>query len=151
MSAEQQNLERVIMGEVKEILILALIFSSIVIAVTSFTGDMFSTYGTTTTTNLALINKSVEIQNLTTSLQEQITDKAVQGGILTIFLEVGSGVFTAIQLLFNVPGIFASLLASMTESVSGGLIPGWFSVLVSGIVALIVLFKIVSAVMKHDI
>lgn len=139
------------MGEVKNILIMLMVFSSIIIAVVSFSGELFDNYGTATTSNLAIINKSVEIQNLTTNLQSQISDKAVQGGILTIFLEVGSGVFTAIQLLFNVPGIVAALMASMTESVTGGLIPGWFGVLVSGIVSLIILFKIVSAVMKHDI
>lgn len=137
------------MGQMKVIIISLLLFSGVVMGMTSFYGDLSSTYGKNPNmSNLTSLNQTLVIQNDIKQYKGAVEDQSITGDFLDVPLTIVTGVYNILKMFLNSINIFGSLIFSINNTLQ---LPDWFVGIVISIITIIIVLTIVSAIMKWDL
>lgn len=136
------------MSELRDMIIGLIMFSGLVVGFSTFYGNIATTYGKTYT-DLAFLNATSRTNTMVNQLKSSVETTRMTGiAIVDIPLTIASGVYNTLKLLFGSVNIFSSLLTDLT-SIFG--IPGWVVVMVMGIISTIIVFEIISGVLRYRV
>lgn len=122
--------------KVKELMISLMLFSGVIIGITSFQGALMSNYDRDTyTENISTIEKSHEVNNKMESIQNNIENFEITNP-LTWGNLVGLGI-DMFKVLFTIPGMVHGIVVDIVTLVN---LPGWFASIVEGVVLIIFVF-----------
>lgn len=131
--------------EVRNLIIVAVIFSGVIIGLSGFYTDLADSYGRGVT-DLASFNRTREAQNEITQLKESIEGETVETGTFVDIL--ATGVFTTLKLVMSVPDIFSTIIADISQIVG---LPSWFTTMLLSLITIVVVFQIIKAVTKTEL
>lgn len=134
------------MAEVRDILVMVLLFSAMGIGTTIFYTSLYSNYGVTAPENMASFNATESVLNITSDMQSQLTIEISDPSTWLNFVWIG---FNALQLILNIPAIMGSIIADIF-GIQYFVYFGWFVAIAVGIVAIVVIFALINALTKVD-
>lgn len=139
------------MGDIKIIIIAAIIFSGVIVGISNFYGDIASAYNIQST-DVSFLNKSLELANEVRALQNRTAQPPAQSelGVFNPFsaIEVAKLSGKSVDILITMVGDASDPTRTNLGSAS---LPSWASIVIIGVLMTIVLFVIVRAWLKWDL
>lgn len=132
--------------ELRDYFITLLVFSAVVIGTSAYIGQMAANYGVPTE-DVSSLSVVEEIQEQTTTLEEQLRSTPFNIPVLDTPYLILSGSFTFLKLiLINVPQLWFAFLNDLGVMLH---LPGWSIGIVFSITVLTLIFEIISTLMKR--
>lgn len=137
-------------GLIGNMLIALMLFSAVLIGVSSYIGSGINNYNLSSNPNetLSTFSRMSEIEARNEQMKGQL-----EGGDISIFDSFELFLTGAYQALINALSL-PDLIGSIAEDLSGedGIyIPNWFIGVITGIIVILVIFTIISAGFKHQV
>lgn len=141
------------MGEIKGIVVMLLVVSAVLIGMSGFYVDLQNTYGVVNKTeSTAFMNATNRTLQLTKDLQTNLTQSPIaQIPILGVGYSFVVGGWKALMVSFSVIDITTSLVTDTATLSTGVSIPTWFISILIGIITVVILFAIFSAITQRDL
>ena len=124
-----------------------IIFSFVLIGISSFYGAMMTSYMPLNATSNFTANV-VNITNYASNQQGALQNQS--GGIASVFTTPAL-VWDALMSLFDMPGMILSIFNEISTTYLGSIVPGWFLTMVTAVVAIWFLFKIIGIITSKEI
>jgi len=136
------------MENLKHLLFALVIFSGILIGMSSFTAELFYNYGETSE-SVAALGIQPEVEAHVTVLRDTIKDTKITGvNIIDIPLAIASGVYKTFKLMFYSVDLYSAILGNAAQLIP---IPGWFINTVIGCISIFIIYQVISAITKWDV
>lgn len=135
--------------EIRSFLIMLLLFSGVITGISIFMSDLTADFGQNIN-DLSILSQAEAIQNKTAIFQNE-SAKITGASWFDAPLIVIKGFITFIDLIGTTIFGFFTTFTSQVFGVFRGIIPIWFIGIVSTILIIIILFEIISAVIKWRI
>lgn len=136
------------MPELRNILITLLLFSGIIIGLSTFMGDLASKYSSNIE-DLSKLSSIQRIQTETENLEQSLRSTQITGTFLDIPITVLSGVYQVFKLILV---SFVEIWSGFINSIATYLfLPKWFISIVIGVVIVIIIFEIISVISKYKV
>ena len=130
--------------EVHQYIIVILLMTAFILGITTFTGDLINNYPNVQ--NATFLNQAGETSNKIAEMQETIQENQDDSNVITAML---SGAWRTLNLLFDVIGIFTSLIgdiSNMAYEMFG--LPVAFGLIFNAIITVLIIFAIAYLVMN---
>ncbi len=126
-------------------LITLLLFSGIVLGMSTFFGATSSQFGITTT-DTAFINTTQQVFDNTEDLQDIINQTEGDVTLIGTVAVTTNAVIQFLKILMFVPTLLASIVADISTFL---MLPVWFVPMIIGIIIVIVIFQIMSGIGRY--
>ena len=134
--------------ELRNLLIVLLLFSGIVIGLSNFAGNLAKNYGSSVE-DLSKLGPIQRIQEEASNLEQSLRSTQITGTFLDVPLTILSGVYSIFKLiLVSFIDIWAGFIGSISSYL---MLPEWFVGIVIAIISIIVIFEIISIVAKYKV
>jgi len=133
------------MGNLQKLIISMIVVSIVIVGMNSFYVSSANTYGANYT-DTAYMNIANDTLEQVKDVQEQ-TETATSQGILGVGLALVEGGISSLKLLFSTTDLFSAMITNFGDVLGIGAYTGYFI----GIVVIIVVLGILSAVVRWDI
>lgn len=136
------------MPQIRDLLITLLLFSGIIIGVSTFMSDLARKYSANIE-DLSQLSSIQKIEQETVSLEQALRNTQITGTFLDIPITILSGVYSIFKLMLV---SFVEIWTGFLNSIASYLfLPKWFISIVMGLVVIFIMFEIISAVMKYRV
>lgn len=125
-----------------------LIFSAVLLGLTSFYTDIFYNYGTNAE-DISDMDMTESVNAHVETLKTSVEDTQVTGvSLIDIPLTIASGVYNTFKLLYYSIDLYQALIAGFSEILG---LPAWAGQTVLGMIGVFVTLEIISAIAKYRI
>jgi len=132
----------------RNLLITLLLFSGIIVGLSTFMGDLSKKYSSEIQ-DLSELTYVQRIEEETKNLEESLRTTQITGTFLDVPLTVLSGVYSIFKLIMV---SFVEIWSGFVDSIASYLfLPKWFISIVIGLVVIFIIFEIISAIMKYRV
>lgn len=139
------------MGMIRMMLLGVLLASGIVLGLSGYMNDLFSSSGVSTSQNMSKLVFIGEIENATNDVARDFQNSQISTSVFAMPLLIATGVYDIIKLLLVVVSNIFTMLIDGVFSLFPGFVPIWVrGVLVSAAIIVIVLV-LLSGVFKSDL
>jgi hypothetical protein len=136
------------MAQIRDLLITLLLFSGIIIGISTFMSDLAKKYSTNIE-DLSQLSSIQKIEEETANLEQTLRNTQITGTFLDIPITILSGVYSIFKLMLV---SFVEIWTGFLNSIAIYLfLPKWFISIVVGLVVIFIMFEIISAVMKYRV
>lgn len=136
------------MPELRNLLITLLLFSAVIIGISNFSADLAKKYGVTIQ-DVSGMSSIEKIQNETKDLEQTLRSSQITGTFLDVPLTVLSGAYQVFKLILV---SFTEIWSGFMHSVARYLfLPEWFISVVIAVVAITIIFEIISVISKYKV
>lgn len=136
------------MAELRNLLITLLLFSGIIIGLSTFMGDLANKYNSNIE-NLAGLSSIQKIQGETQQLEQTLRSSQITGTFLDVPITILSGVYQVFKLILV---SFVEIWSGFMNSIASYLfLPSWFISIVIAIITIIIIFEIISVISKYKV
>jgi hypothetical protein len=134
--------------KIRNLLITLLLFSGIIIGLSTFMGDLANKYSTNIE-DLSNLSSVQKIQQESKNLEESLRSTQITGTFLDIPITILSGVYSIFKLMMV---SFIEIWNGFLNSISTYLfLPKWFVGILISLVVIFLLFEIISAILKYNV
>jgi len=134
--------------QLRDLLLTLLLFSGIIIGLTTFMGDLANKYSNNIQ-DLSELSSVQKIQEEAKKLEESLRSAQITGTFLDIPLTVLSGAYQLFKLIIT---SFTQIWSGFINNIASYLfLPTWFIAIIIASVVIFILFEIISAIMKYKV
>ena len=137
--------------QIRDLLIGLVLFSFIIIGMTTFLGELASNYNTQLEGNYTQTYSRINAISNTTAIAYDIQEKVEQGegvSVVESLAVLSSAAFAALKIPFQAIGIIISILNEISKHLG---LPSWFLTGFITIIVITITFMILSAILRKDI
>jgi hypothetical protein len=134
--------------QVRDLLITLLLFSGIIIGLSTFMGDLANKYSSNIE-DLSKLSSVQKIQQESKNLEEALRSTQITGTFLDIPITILSGVYSIFKLMMV---SFIEIWGGFLNSIATYLfLPNWFVGILISLIVIFLLFEIISAILKYRV